>query len=89
MSKQEKTKIKSKTNEMFAKYFVQNLSKSKSLLSRERKVHAQILKNELRIIFVAFDILTRVEKIKTWLKVSMAYKTFECKLGKKLDPLLK
>ena len=88
MSKQEKTKIKSKTNEMFAKYFVKTCQ-NQNRCFREKKNHAQILKNELRIIFVAFDILTRVEKIKTWLKVSMAYKTFECKLGKKLDPLLK
>ena len=74
MSKQEK---KIENGRDVCKIFCQNLSKSKSLLSRERKVHAQILKNELRIIFVAFDILTRVEKIKTWLKVYMAYKTLE------------
>ena len=76
MSKQEKkNEIENKRD--VCKIFCQNLSKSKSLLSREKKLHAQIFKNELRIIFVAFDILTRVEKIKTCLKVYMAYKTLE------------
>ena len=51
--------------------------KIKIVAFERKKNHAQILKNELRIIFVAFDILTRVEKIKTWLKVYMAYKTLE------------